>query len=94
MFCHALVVQVAEAFFKVEPAKGESLADECKRYKEAENKLLHFQVEMKLPEGYVPLRAISLHSSATGKAKSTYNYSYKTPAGFNPKDLKWDGKTG
>ena len=80
---------MTEAFFKAEPAKGESLADEYKRYKDAENKLLHFQVEMKLPKGYVPPRAIGLRSTATAK-----KYSYKTPSGYNSKAIKWDGKTG
>ena len=86
------VLQVAAAFFKAEPAKGESLADEYKRYKDAENKLLHFQVEMKLPKGYVAPRAEGLASSSTPKK---YGFSsYKTPAGYTGKDNKWDGKTG
>jgi len=67
------------------------MADEYKRYKDAENKLLHFQVEMKLPKSYVAPRAIGLASSAPKKLKYS---SYKTPAGYNPKKIKWNGKTG
>lgn len=80
--------EVSEAFFKAAPAKGETIEEEYKRYKDAENKLLHFQIEMKLPSGYEAPRAAGLPAAAGAKKKT-----YSAPKYTGPSP-KWDGKTG